>query len=191
MDKYHQKYADLPDEEIQNKLNIKKEELVTIFKQNPYISSSPRVRLAVMGCGDKRFIRGHKIIFEEVLSKKVEVTTFDITTEHLQGGERVIEHDCTLPLPDGPYTFTYAHVLLKFIPTERQWNILENSIDVLEIGGMAIHVLDKEDYQTTGEKLPNGYFTVPIKRWSAKLQNAGIKYKEIPIRYGLALILFK
>lgn len=191
MDKYHQKFADQSDAEIQNKLNAKKDELIAIFKQIPFSSSEQSLSLAVLGCGDKRFIKGHKKIFEEVLSKQVEVTTFDITIEHLQGEERVIEHDCTLALPRGPFTFTYAHVLLKFIPTEKQWNLIKNSFNALEDGGMAIHVLDKNDYESSGKKLSDGYFAVPLKRWTKKMQEVGIKYREITVKYGLALVLLK
>ncbi len=177
--------------EIQNKLECKKQELVTIFRQIPFVTSSDRVSLAVMGCGDKRFIKGHKQIFGELLNKEVKVTTFDITIDHLQGEEGVVEHDCTLPLPGGPYTFTYAHILLKFIPTEKQWSLIKNSYDALETGGIAIHIIDKEDYKTTGEKLHNGYFAVPLKRWTNKLSELEIKHQEIPVKYGLALVLLK
>lgn len=191
MDKYHQKFAEQSDAEIQNKLNAKKDELLAIFKQIPFSSGKQTLSLAVLGCGDKRFVKGHKKIFEEVLGKEVEVTTFDITIEHLKGEERIVEHDCTLPIPKGHFTFTYAHVLLKFIPAEKQWDLIKNSYDALEGGGMAIHVLDKKDYESSGEKLPDGYFAVPLERWTEKLKEMGIRYHEIPVKYGLALVLLK
>lgn len=191
MDKYHQKFVDQTDTEIQNKLDAKKDELLEIFKKIPFSSSEQTLSLAVLGCGDKRFVKGHKKIFEEVLRKEIEITTFDITIEHLQGEERIVEHDCTLPIPGGPFTFTYAHVLLKFIPTEKQWDLIKNSYEALETGGMAIHVLDKNDYESSEEKLSDEYFAVPLKRWTEKLQERGIKYQEIPVKYGLALVLLK
>jgi hypothetical protein len=191
MDVYHQKYINLSNEEIENRLHAKKDELTIIFNNIPYNSSDTKIRLAVMGCGDKRFVKGHKRIFEETLKKQVEITTFDITLEHLAGEENIIQHDCTFPLSDTSYTFTYTHVLLKFIPIEKQWNVIKNSYDALEINGMAIHVLDKEDYETFDETLPGGYFTVPLKRWIEKLDELGIKHQEIPIKHGIALILLK
>ena len=191
MDTYHQKYADQTAEEIQKRIDVKKDELLAIFKQIPFASSSSFLKLAVIGCGDKRFIKGHKDIFERVLKRPVEVTTFDITIEHLGGEEGVVEHDCTQPLPGGPYTITYAHVILKFIDTEKQWDLIKNSYDALESGGLAIHILDNEEYETEGVKLDNGYYTVPLKRWIQKLEENEIKHQEIPVTYGLALVLLK
>ena len=96
-----------------------------------------------------------------------------------------------MPLPDGPFDITYAHVLLKFVETKKQWNLIKNSYDVLKPGGLAIHGLDKEDYETKEKKLPDGYFAVPLVQWKEKLVKKNIKFIEIPIKYGLALVLLK
>jgi hypothetical protein len=191
MDTYHQKYASLPDEEIENRLNEKKQELITIFNQIKFDVNREVIKIAVLGCGDKRFIRGHKKIFKEILNKTIEIYTFDITIEHLQGKEGVVKHDCTLPLPNLPYAITYAHVLLKFIETEKQWDLIKNSYNALEVNGIAIHVLDKENYENVSEKPSDGYFSVPLSRWSNKLEELGIKYQQIPLKYGIALVLIK
>ena len=191
MDTYHQKYASLPDEEIENRLNEKKQELTAIFNQIKFDVNKGVIKIAVLGCGDKRLIKGHKKIFEEILNKTIEIYTFDITIEHLQGEEGVVKHDCTLPLPNLPYAIAYAHVLLKFIETEKQWDLIENSYDALEDNGIAIHVFDKEDYETASEKLSDGYFSVPLNRWINKLGELGIKYQQIPLKYGIALVLIK
>jgi len=188
---YHQKYANLPDEEIQNRANEKKQELSLILDQTPLRTADETVKVAVLGCGDKRFIEHHKEIFETLLGKPAEIVTFDITTDHLKGGENVIQHDCTLPLPNGPFDITYAHVLLKFIETEKQWDLIKNSYESLKPGGLAIHVVDREDYETKEPLLPNGQFSVPLERWKSQLTELNIQYKEIPVRYGLALVILK
>lgn len=191
LSKYHQKYANLPDEEIQKRADVKKDELVSIFKEAQLKTESDEPKIAIVGSGDKRFVNHHKRIFEELLGKPVELTTFDITVEHLEGQENVIQHDCTLPLPNPPYDITYAHVLLKFIETEKQIDLIMNSYYALEKGGLAIHVLDKEDYETKGPKLPDGYYTVQLGRWKKELDDKRIKYQEIPVKYGMALVLLK
>jgi len=188
---YHQKYASYRDEEILNRVKEKREELVLIFKQVKLNTNSEIVHIAVLGCGDKRFIEYHKEIFKEFIVQPIKIDTFDITIKHLDGGENIIKHDCTLPLPNVPFDITYGHILLKFIETEKQWNLIKNSFDALKSGGLAIHVMDKEDYETEEVLLQNGQFSVPLDRWKKQLSEMGINFKEIPIKYGLAFVLLK
>lgn len=188
---YHKKYASQSDAEVQNRVNEKRQELAAIFAEVQLKTTSEPVRIAVVGCGDKRYVQWHKDIFETLLKRPVEITTFDIVVDHLQGEENVIQHDCTVPFPGRPFDITYAHVLLRFIETEKQWDLILNSFHTLTSGGLAIHLLDTEDYKTEASLLPNGLFTVPLKRWEAKLDELGIEYKEIPVKYGLALVLNK
>lgn len=191
LSQYHQKYSNYSDEEMQKRADEKEEELKAIFEKVSLQTDSEIVRLGVIGSGDKRFVKQHKRIFEKFVKKPVEVTTFDITVEHLAGEENIIQHNCTLPLPNTPYDITYAHVLLKFIETDKQWDLIINSYNALKDGGIAIHVLDKSDY-TTSEKLQaDGYFSVSLDAYKIKLQEAGIKYFEIPVKYGIALVLAK
>lgn len=188
---YHQKYVDQSDEEIQRKADAKEQELVAIFNEVSLNTDSDPVRLAVLGCGDKRFVAHHKRIFENVLKRNVEVITFDITIDHLTGESNVFQHDCTLPLPNPPYDITYAHVLLKFIEAEKQFDLLKNSFDALKPGGIAIHGFDWDEIKATSPKLPDGLWAVPLDQWKQKLTGLGIEYKEIPLKYGPALVLLR
>lgn len=188
---YHQKYANYSEEEIQNRVKEKRDELALIFQQVELNIYDEIARIAVLGCGDKRFIKYHKEIFKEFIGKPIELITFDITIDHLEGGENVFKHDCTLSLPKTLFNITYAHVLLKFIKTEKQWDLIKNSYDALKSGGFAIHVMDKEDYETKEILLPNEQFAVPLDKWKEKLNQMNIKYREIPIKYGLAFIILK
>lgn len=129
---YHQKYAQQNDKEIQHKADAKEQELRTIFDQITWQPISNPVKIAVLGCGDKRFITYHQEIFEQVIKKSVQVTTFDITLEHLTGESNIIQHDCTLPLLHAPYDITYAHVLLKFIEPKKQFDVIINSYEALQ-----------------------------------------------------------
>jgi len=178
---YHQKYASLSDKEIAQRTKEKAAELKTIFENVKITTANEPMRIAVLGCGDKRYVSAHKKLFEEFYKKSVELTTFDITVEHLAGEENIIQHDCTLPLPNPPYHITYDHTILKFIETKKQWNILKNSYNALKPGGVAIHIIDKSDYETT----------VPLGQWKKKLRENNIKFQEIPVKYGLALILIR
>ena len=188
---YHQQFTLKSDEDIQRRINEKEQELAQIFEFVQLSTESSIIRVAVLGCADKRLIQGHKRIFEKELNKKIELTTFDLSVEHMLGEENVIQHDCTLPLPNTPYDITYAHVLLKFIPTEKQLDLIKNSFAALNSGGIAIHILDKMDYETTGPKLPDGYFTVPLADYKLELDKLNIEYREFPNKYGVALVLLK
>lgn len=188
---YHQQFAFKPDEDITRRIDAKEQELVQIFESVQLLNERDVVRVAVLGCADKRLIQGHKKIFEKILNKKIELTTFDLSIEHLLGEENVIQHDCTLPLPNPSYDIVYSHVLLKFIPTEKQFDVIRNSFEALNSGGIAIHILDKIDYETVSLKLPDGCFAVPLADYEAELVKIGIDCKELPNKYGVALVIWK
>ena len=173
---YHRKYANYSEEEIGKRADVKEMELKQIFERVELKTDSDIVILAVMGSGDKRFVKHHKRIFEKFLGKPVEVNTFDITTDHLDGEKNITKHDCTMPLPDSPYDITYAHVLLKFIEIEKQFDLIINSYDVLKVGGLAIHVFDKSDYETDKTTQEDGYFSVPLEKWKNKLKEKEISF---------------
>jgi hypothetical protein len=194
---YHQKYANLPDEEIAKRAKVRELELVEISKHVILMTGDRRADVGVIGCGDKRFIKLHQKMFEDVLNKPVRIISFDISVEHLKGEKNVIMHDCVKPLPNGPYDLIYAHVVLKFNSRDKQWQILKNSYDALQLGGIAIHIINKEDYSVREEKLASGYFSVPVKLWKEQLSREGIKFIELPLGNcgidfeGIALVLMK
>ncbi|MBL8031551.1 MAG: hypothetical protein JNK33_04495 [Candidatus Doudnabacteria bacterium] len=179
---YHQKYAAQPNAEIDKKILAKQSELEAVFSTlSPAFEQVP-LKIAVLGCGDKRFVPKHRELFSFLLQKPIELTTFDITTDHLEGEDGVMRHDCTLPLPNGPYDITYAHVLLKFIEPTKQVDVLYNSHQALREHGLAIHVLDTQDYE--GE-----HPLVNLATHKTFLQAKKIAFTEIPVHYGLALVL--
>lgn len=67
LSKYHQKYVDQSDAEIRKKAEIKEQELRTIFETHRPKIEDRLAKIAVLGCGDKRFIKYHKDIFESLL----------------------------------------------------------------------------------------------------------------------------
>lgn len=193
---YHQKYASKSDEELKLRAYVKEQELIQIFSKDKFNTGNEMVRIAVMGCGDKRFVKLHQVMFEKLLQRPVELFTFDITIEHLQGEPNVYQHDCTLPLPNPPYNLAYAHVLLKFIEPSKQWSVIENSYNALDTEGMAIHILNVEDYDPS-MPLNDGY-KVDLDKIEKALQERGIAYEKLYISSGpnmqiecLALILTK
>lgn len=191
LSEYYQKYASLSDEEIRKRNQTKEDELVSIFEQIELQTENEIVQIAVLGSGERRLAEFHQEMFERVLDRPVNVTIFDLNTEHLAGVENVVVHNCTEPLPNPPYDITYAHVLLKFIETKEQWDLIWNSYDALAPGGIAIHILDREDYETTDEKLPDGYYSVSLEQWKKQLDEEEIDYVGISLKYGVALVLIK
>lgn len=196
LSQYHQKYSDKPDKELELRAKVKEHELVQIFSQVQLDTNSEVVRIAVMGCGDKRFVKSHEVIFEKLLQKPIELNTFDITIEHLQSESNIFQHDCTIPLPNPPYDITYAHVLLKFIEPSKQWSVVENSYNALKDGGLAIHVLDQEDYDPE-LPLKDGH-KVNLSEIEQKLSEKDIRFQKIIIKSGpkfetdcMAMIIIK
>ena len=175
---YHEKYAKKNDGDIAGRAEVKREELKKIFVAVGFVPTGEPVRVAVLGCGERRFIGHHRRIFGDLLGLAVDLTTFDVAVEHLAGETGVIAHDITVPLPGGPYDIAYGHVVLKFIPTDRQWDVIKNAYDALRPGGIAIHVCDEEELQATTSTLSDGLFAVPIVRWKEALVAAGMHFAE-------------
>jgi SAM-dependent methyltransferase len=190
LSRYHQKYANQPDGELQRRIDAKEYELIAIKEANAEpITGSELLDVCVMGCGDKRFIEGHRRIFQKVFGRPTHVTTLDINIEHLQGEADAVQHDITQPLPGGPYDVAYAHVVLKFIEESKQWAVVENSYRALKPGGIAVHVLDTEDYSEPDKVKDFGNHPVDIDSIKESLDEKSIKYREVPVEYGLALVL--
>lgn len=173
LSKYHKQYMAQSDAEIAKKAEMKEKELRVVFKKLKLGTRGSGVRVAVLGCGDRRLVAHHRQIFEKVLKRDIELITFDVTIEHLKGEEGVVRHNCTRKLPGGPYDIVYGHVFLKFLPISKQWKVIKNSYDVLTRGGLAIYVFDEEDYASDN---------VPLEKWKEKMKDEKIKFLELSFR---------
>lgn len=191
LSEYHQRYAAMPDEEIAAFVTAKKVEFAAILEAATVVVGKSPIMIAVLGCPDKRMIPLHKKMFEEVLLKDIKMTTYDISVRHLEGVSGVMEHDVTEPLPGGPYDFILEHVLLRFIEEDQQWYAIFNSYDALKPGGLAIHILDEEDYARQGDDVPEGYHSVPLEKWKDKMRALGMDYIEVPVEHGVALVIIR
>lgn len=184
---YHQTYSRKPNSEIEKKLLVKKEELLTIFHEINWENRGD-ISIAVMGCGEKRFIKWHQRIFWEIFPSSAHIDTFDISITHLMWEENVRLHDCTESLP-WAYDITYGHVLLKFIDTADQFSVLLNSVNALKPWWIAIHILDEEEITHDQPKLINGLFSVPIEKYIRDLHAQNINTKIIKLPYGIGLVI--
>ncbi len=188
---YHIKYASLPEEEIEKRAAYKKEELFALEGEMKPESGSEIYDVAVIGCGDRRMIQKHRDIFSEFCGRPVNLTTFDITIDHLTGEENVIQHDCAEPLPGGPYDLTYGHVMLRFVHPDHQWNVIKNTYDALKPGGISIQVLDFLDFTTESKRLPNGLYSVPLREYQNRMDDEGMPFVEVMAKKGLVLAVKK
>ena len=188
---YHQSYALISDTEIEKRSQTKEAELAIMFSRiNPLLTKIP-IKIAVLGCADARMVKRNQMMFERLFKHEVEIFTLDIKIEHLKGEQNIIEHDCLLPIPNGPYDVCYSHVLLKFIVPEKQFDVILNSYQVLTDGGMAIHVLDGNDYEIMGENEKEGFYSVDLAFLENELLKNKLKFKFIHLPYGLGLIVKK
>ena len=159
--------------------DVKEEELRLIFDRMEIDFASDPLRIFVVGCGERRLVEHHKRIFEELTGKSVKQTTSDITIDHLGGEEGIIQHDGTLPLPDGPYDIVYAHVFLKFINPDLQWQVVQNSYYALADGGIAIHIFDREEIDASDTIISEGKYSVVLDSIRQKLADQDISHKVI------------
>jgi len=74
LDEYHQKYANRSDEEMNDRIAEKEKELILIRDAVSPKFSSDTLDIAVVGCGEKRFVAGHREIFTKVFDKPVKIT---------------------------------------------------------------------------------------------------------------------
>lgn len=183
---YHQKHIGRSDEETERRAIVKEMELKKILEETTFQTTVDPIRIAVLGCADKRFVKYHKDIFEKLLGKPVEMVTFDITIEHLAGEENVVQHDITTPLPNHPYDITFGHVVLKFIETDKQFVAIKSAYNALCSPGLAIFVYDLEDINTKTPLQADGYYSVPLNDYKQKLDGEGIMYKDL--RWKLEII---
>ncbi|MFH1047951.1 MAG: hypothetical protein V1738_06655 [Patescibacteria group bacterium] len=188
---YHKKYAALPDEEIRKRISYKKEELAVLLNEIKLATAGETVDVAVIGCSDRRMVKLHQEIFFDFTARRVNLTTFDITIDHLAGESNVIQHDCVEPLPSGPYDITYGHVVLRFVHRDHQWDVIKNTVNALKPGGLAIHVLDFLDFTTESERLPNGLYSVPLRDYERQLTAEGLPFVEVTASKGLVLAIKK
>lgn len=179
LSEYHRNYRARSDEELFRRSAMKERELARVFGSVPFVPVVSPVKVAVLGCADVRFVPAHRAIFKRLTGKPVELTTFDITVEHLAGEEGVIRHDLTEPLPGGPYDIAFGHVVLKFIEAGKQWDVLRNSYDVLRTGGLAIHVFDDEEVAAETARISRGGYAVPLKILKDRLSEAGIPFTDL------------
>lgn len=184
LSEYHQKYLALPNLGV--KLDIKKKELelkqaLAHLKYKPNVRKKS-LRVAILGCADGRFVAMYKKLFKKIFYTPIKLKIFDITTDHLNGLQDVIKHDCTLPLPGGPYDIIYGHILLKFMSREKQWRVLENSYRALSKNGLAFHFLNLKGKSKSTEMLPDTFFKIPLKTFENRLKKKGLGFKEITIR---------
>lgn len=179
---YHQSYAKKSDDELASRVRFKEQDVAEALKVSAYVPEYEPVRVAILGCADKRYVKLHKEIFGKLLDKRIDLTTLDITTEHLRGEDGVRQHDVTRPFPGGPYDIAFAHILLKFIETEKQWAVIKNACDALRSPGLAIFVFNEKEIAASGLKMPDGFFTVPLDRWRRQLGDAGIKFFDSSFR---------
>lgn len=181
---YHLKYTKEPPERLDSRLRAKQHELIQVMEGLDKTFAKEVVTIAVLGCADRRQVNGHIMVFEEVLQKYVAITTFDITTEHLEGESNVITHDCRNPLPGGPYDITYSHLLLKFMPPEDQWKVVVNSYDALLPGGLALHIVNTDGKTEPTKMLENNFWDIPLDEFEKKLDEKKITYKRVSVKSG-------
>ena len=165
---YHEKYAARSDDDIASRAKVKEIGLAKVVHAVEFHAESSPARIAILGCAERRFVGHHRDIFERLLNTPVEVTTFDITVEHLAGEPGVIRHDIALPLPGGPYDIAYGDVVLKFLPEEHRLSALRHSYEALREPGLAIHILDDGD-------------ALPVMVWKSELEASGVRCEVIPL----------
>ena len=185
---YHAKYQSKSDDEIVKRARERFNELTRAFSAAPLDTASDPVEVAVMGCGDKRFVAHHKDMFARILARNVRVTTFDIEVDHLAGEENVIQHDCSQLLPGGLYDVTFGHVVLPFLAPDKQLDMIAAGYNALKQGGIQIQALDPMNYDDTSTPLP-GLHRVDLGSVKRKANQLGARVIDVGLDIGVAIVI--
>lgn len=182
LSEYHAKFKNQDNNSVITKQGVKKQEIQRVADVLGIAFDKDKLKVAVLGCADARYIPIHQSIFEEVFGLPVKMYTYDITIDHLEGCKNVKQHDCTLPLPDKDFDIILSHVLLKFIDKSKQVDVIKNSSESLSQNGVGIHIIDGDDANTTVE------FDSIINY----LKGSNLKYKVIKLKdivgEGIAIV---
>lgn len=178
--KYFKEYANRPQSWVDERERVKKYIVQRIFEITEFMPVSGRVKIAVLGASDKRYIEVHRKIFREALQKNVQVTTFDTDTQHLAGERGIIYHDVATPFPSSQFNLVFSHSLLKFLNPEKQSLVIRNSYNALAKGGIAMHILHLPEIKGT-KKLRKWQYRVYTNTLIAKLRKENIPCKEIEL----------
>ena len=186
---YHERYASLSEADIAHRAKFKEMQLRQIFASigmPKFIA--PHVRVAVLGCADKRLVTYHQRIFSTIFGKFVELTTFDVSIDHLQGASGVVAHDVTKPYPSKPFDVIYGDILLRFIDPAKQADVLKSSYDALAPNGVALHILNQEDIDPAyGPPKESWLYRVDMVALQLELAKDHIPFFEIPARIEMTL----
>lgn len=149
---HYKEYASQPNEWVENMEITKKSIVKYVIKAMKFKTITESVKVVVLGTSDRRYIPIHKRIFEEILKKSIQMTTFDIDVNHLGGKSRsVVKHDVTKAFPDTPYDIIFSHELMKFLTPEEQIRAMKNSYYALSNHGLAMHIMHVPSIKGTAE----------------------------------------
>ncbi len=181
---YHKAYAAQSDDEIAQLAEIKLLEFRKLFIElGAPVFTSPMVRMAVLGCGDRRLVAHYQRIFKVLFGSAITMVTLDKTVDHLEdasGG--ILRHDVTNPLPNGPYDFIYANILLRFIKPARQVDVIANAFDALAPGGWALFIFQQAEIDPPeGFMPPEGTYPINFNALQFELSKRKISFMEVPL----------
>lgn len=149
---HYKEYASQPNEWVENMKITKKFIVRYVIKAMKFKPIAESVKVVVLGASDKRYIPIHKRIFEEILKKTIQMTTFDVDVNHFGGkSESVVKHDVTKAFPGTPYNIIFSHELMKFLTPEEQILAMKNSYYALSDHGLAMHIMHVPSIKGTGE----------------------------------------
>ncbi len=155
---HYREYAAQPEEWVANMAATKKSIVKCVVEELNY-HPREKVRVAVLGASDKRYLSIHEKIFCEVFCQPVEVVTYDLDSKHLKDAGNVVEHDVTEPFPQTGFSVVFSHELLKFLTPSEQVQALRNAYHALQTGGIAMHVVHA----------PSLYGTAELREWQYRV----------------------
>jgi hypothetical protein len=176
---HFKQYASCSDEYVADMARIKREIVQHVLEEMNFSLKKDKVRIAVLGASDKRYIKVHQGIFEAVFpGSKVEVNTFDIDTEHLGGELGIVEHDLNEPFPNPPYDVIFSHELMKFLTSESQIRVIENAYRALSTTGIGFHIVHEPAIKGT-DRLMHWQFRVAPDSLVTQLRETGISVQKL------------
>ncbi|MFZ2886464.1 MAG: class I SAM-dependent methyltransferase [Minisyncoccia bacterium] len=178
LQKHYADYATRSDDRVRDRERAKRSIVTHVLKNVPVTVKTRPIKVVVLGASDKRYIPVHAQIFTDILGENTVVSTLDVDAEHLGSGADVVQHDVTKPFPHTPYGVVFSHELMKFLTNEEQLQVLENSYDALEPGGVAMHIMHEASIKGT-DKLESWQTKVDPDELVKKLDERDILAKKL------------
>ena len=174
---HYREYGNLPNTWVLNMAKTKMSIVKKVLENLKDFKFNKKVKVAILGASDKRYIKLHETIFQKLLKKEIGLKTIDIDLKHLGKGKNLILHNVTKKFPE-KFDIIFSHELMKFLTEKEQFLTILNSYKALNKNGFAMHIIHEPAILGTKE-LRDWQFKVNPDMLVDKIKKEGISIEKM------------